>query len=34
VAERIEDVLPKLQAAARALAEPDQEMQAAAIERM
>ncbi|HEY4407188.1 MAG TPA: TIGR00730 family Rossman fold protein [Xanthobacteraceae bacterium] len=34
VAERIEDVLPKLQAAARALPEPDAEMQAAAVERM
>jgi uncharacterized protein (TIGR00730 family) len=34
VAQRIEDVLPKLQAAARALAEPDQAMQAAAVERM
>ena len=34
VAERIEDVLPKLRAAAGALSEPDTEMQAAAIERM
>jgi hypothetical protein len=34
VAERIEDVLPKLQAAVRALSEPDKEMQAAAVERM
>jgi uncharacterized protein (TIGR00730 family) len=34
VADRIEDVLPKLQAAARALPEPDAEMQAAAVERM
>ena len=34
VAARIEDVLPKLQAAARALAEPDKAMQAAAVERM
>ena len=34
VAERIEDVLPKLQAAARALPEPDAELQAAAVERM
>ncbi len=34
VADRIEDVLPKLQAAARALAAPDAEMQAAAVERM
>jgi uncharacterized protein (TIGR00730 family) len=34
VAERIEDVLPKLQAAARALPEPDAKMQAAAVEQM
>src|ERR1700704_1552398 len=34
VAERIEDVLPKLRAAAGALSEPDTEMKAAAIERM
>jgi uncharacterized protein (TIGR00730 family) len=34
VAERIEDVLPKLQAAARTLPEADKEMQAAAVERM
>src|ERR1700722_1520116 len=34
VAERIEDVLPKLQTAARALPEPDAELQAAAVERM
>ena len=34
VADRIEDVLPKLQAAARKLSEPDAEMQAAAVERM
>ena len=34
VADRIEDVLPKLQAAARDVAEPDAEMQAAEIERM
>src|SRR5947199_8780167 len=34
VAARIEDVLPKLQAAARALAEPDKAMKAAAVERM
>jgi len=34
VADRIEDVLPKLQAAARALPEPDAELQAAAVERM
>jgi uncharacterized protein (TIGR00730 family) len=34
VAERIEDVLPKLLAAARELSEPDTEMQAAAVERM
>jgi len=34
VAERIEDVLPKLLAAARQLSEPDTEMQAAAVERM
>ena len=34
VADRIEDVLPKLQAAARELPEPDTELQAAAVERM
>jgi uncharacterized protein (TIGR00730 family) len=34
VADRIEDVLPKLRAAARAVAEPDAAMQAAAVERM
>jgi hypothetical protein len=34
VADRIEDILPKLQAAARAVAEPDAQMQAAAVERM
>jgi uncharacterized protein (TIGR00730 family) len=34
VADRIEDVLPKLQEAARAVAEPDAAMQAAAVERM
>jgi len=34
VADRIEDVLPKLQAAARELSEPDAEMQAAAVEPM
>jgi uncharacterized protein (TIGR00730 family) len=34
VADRIEDILPKLQAAARELTEPETEMQAAAIERM
>ena len=34
VAERIEDILPKLLAAARELSEPDTEMQAAAVERM
>jgi uncharacterized protein (TIGR00730 family) len=34
VAERIEDVLPKLQAAARALPEPDAKLQAAAVEQM
>jgi uncharacterized protein (TIGR00730 family) len=34
VAEQIEDVLPKLQAAAHKLSEPDKEMQAAAVERM
>jgi uncharacterized protein (TIGR00730 family) len=34
VADRIEDVLPKLQAAARKLSGPDAEMQAAAVERM
>jgi hypothetical protein len=34
VANRIEDVLPKLQAAARATAEPDAEMQAAVVERL
>ena len=34
VADRIDDVLPKLRAAARALPEPDAEMQAAAVERM
>src|SRR6195256_2343940 len=34
VAERIEDVLPKLLAAAGALSERDAEMQAAAVERM
>jgi uncharacterized protein (TIGR00730 family) len=34
VADRIEDVLPKLLAAARELSEPDKEMKAAAIERM
>jgi uncharacterized protein (TIGR00730 family) len=34
VAERIEDVLPKLLAAARELSERDTEMQAAAVERM
>jgi uncharacterized protein (TIGR00730 family) len=34
VAERIEDVLPKLLEAARELSEPDTEMKAAAVERM
>jgi uncharacterized protein (TIGR00730 family) len=34
VADRIEDVLPKLQAAARETAEPDVEMQAAVVEQM
>ena len=34
VADRIEDVLPKLQAAARTVTEPDAEMQAAEIGRM
>ena len=34
VADRIKDVLPKLQAAARELSEPDAEMQAAAVEPM
>jgi uncharacterized protein (TIGR00730 family) len=34
VADRIEDVLPKLKEAARELSEPDPEMQAAAVERM
>jgi hypothetical protein len=34
VANRIEDVLPKLQAAARVTAEPDAEMQAAVVERL
>ena len=34
VAERIEDVLPKLMEAARALSGPDTEMKAAAVERM
>jgi uncharacterized protein (TIGR00730 family) len=34
VADRIEDVLPKLQAAAREAADPDAEMQTAAVERM
>ncbi len=34
VADRIEDVLPKLQAAARKVAEPDADMQAAAVEQM
>jgi uncharacterized protein (TIGR00730 family) len=34
VAERIEDVLPKLLAAARELSEPDTEMNAAAVEQM
>jgi uncharacterized protein (TIGR00730 family) len=34
VAERIDDVLPKLLEAARELSEPDTEMKAAAIERM
>jgi uncharacterized protein (TIGR00730 family) len=34
LADRIDDVLPKLLAAARELSEPDKEMKAAAIERM
>jgi hypothetical protein len=34
VADRIEDVLPKLQAAVREVAEPDADMQAAAVEQM
>jgi uncharacterized protein (TIGR00730 family) len=34
VAERIEDILPKLTAAARTVAEPETRMQAAAVERM
>ena len=34
VADRIEDVLPKLLEAARELSEPDKKMQAAAVERM
>jgi hypothetical protein len=34
VAERVEDILPKLQAAAHGVSEPDKEMKAAAIERM
>ena len=34
VAERIEDILPKLQAAARELSEPDKEMKAAAVDQL
>jgi uncharacterized protein (TIGR00730 family) len=34
VAERIDEILPKLIEAARAISEPDTEMQAAAVERM
>jgi hypothetical protein len=34
VAERIEDVLPKLLEAARALSEPDKELKAAAVDQL
>jgi hypothetical protein len=34
VADRVEDILPKLQAAARELSEPDKELKAAAVDQL